>query len=374
MTDIKNIMDYFTSVSEHPGEVKDRYIAEGKKVIGCFPIYTPQPLVTALGMVPMGLYGGQVNPTVASKYNPIYTCSIMKSCLEYGMSGAYKGLSAAIMPMLCDTFRGMSSGWRAGVKDIPLISFIHPQNRSNYGAHDFLVSEYEQVKKKLEAIAGKTLSEDKLNETLDLYNERNSLVREFLKLANDHLDIINAIARHKVMKALTFLEVREGMDNLKKLVDALKGIEPYEWKGKRVILTGITAEPDEFLEIFIENNVAVVGDDLAQESRQYRTDYPDGESALGRMSSQWLNVDFCSTAYNEDKRKRGKGLVELAKENNADCIADCLMRFCDVEEYDYPYISEMTEEAGLYSLCLEIDQSTQDNGQSRTKIQSYAEL
>ena len=44
------------------------------------------------------------------------------------------------------------------------------------------------------------------------------------------------------------------------------------------------------------------------------------------------------------------------------------------QEYDYPYISQMAEEAGLYCLCLEIDQSTQDNGQSKTKIQSYAEI
>lgn len=374
MGNVKEIMEYFTSVSEHPGKVKDRYIAEGKKVIGCFPIYTPQPLVTALGMVPMGLYGGQVNPTVASKYNPIYTCSIMKSCLEFGMSGVYKGLSAAIMPMLCDTFRGMSSGWRAGVKDIPLISFIHPQNRSCTGAQEFLVSEYEQVKKKLEAIAGEELTNEKLNDTLDLYNERNRLVRDFSELANDHLDIINAVARHKVMKALTFLEVKEGMEHLKELIEALKETEPYEWTGKRVILTGITAEPDDFLNIFAENNIAVVGDDLAQESRQYRNDYPEGENGLERMSAQWIDLDFCSTAYNEDKKKRGEGLVELAKKTNADCIADCLMRFCDVEEYDYPYISQMTEEAGMYSLCLEIDQSTQDNGQSRTKIQSYAEI
>jgi benzoyl-CoA reductase/2-hydroxyglutaryl-CoA dehydratase subunit BcrC/BadD/HgdB len=50
------------------------------------------------------------------------------------------------------------------------------------------------------------------------------------------------------------------------------------------------------------------------------------------------------------------------------------MKFCDVEEYEYPLIAKAAEAAGLATLCLEIDQSTQDNEQSRTKIQSFAEM
>jgi len=374
MNNINVLLDEFASIAKNPKQLMEKYIAQGKKVIGCFPIYTPQPVVTALGMIPMGMWGGQVTPTVAGKYNPIYTCSIMRSCLEYGMTGVYDGLSAVIMPILCDTFRGMSSGWRTGVKNIPIISFIHPQNRTDDGAFQFMADEYGEVKKALERIAGKELSDKDLNDAIDLYNERNAVVRDFLNTANDHLDIITPAKRHDVMKSITFMEIQEAMDKVQKLTDSLKSLPVHQWKGKRVVLTGITAEPREFLDIFAENNIAVVADDLAQESRQYRTDYPSGDDPLKRLASQWLDVIGCSTAYSEDHRERGKMLVDLAGENDADCIAVCLMRFCDVEEYDYPYISQMAEEAGLYCLCLEIDQSTQDNGQSKTKIQSYAEI
>lgn len=371
---LKLILDEFAFAANNPKKIMEKYLAEGKKVIGCFPIYTPQPLVTALDMVPVGLWGGQVTPTVAGKYNPIYTCSIMRSCLEYGMTGVYNGLSAVIMPMLCDTFRGMSSGWRAGVPDIPIISFIHPQHREDAGAQEFMAAEYESVRKRLEEIAGKKISEEKLNETLNLYNERNALMREFCQVANDHLDIITPAVRHNVMKSATFVDIHETISKVRKLIDALKSQPVHKWTGKRVILTGITAEPVEFLDIFAENKIAVVADDLAQEMRQYRTDYPEGKDTMERLAAQWLNVKGCSTAYSPDHRERGKMLVEMAKEYDADCIAVCLMRFCDVEEYDYPYISHLAEEAGLYCLCLEIDQSTQDNGQSKTKIQSYAEI
>lgn len=372
--EIKALINEFEHISENPKEILDRYIAEGKKVIGCFPVYTPSPLVSAAGMVPMGLWGGQINPTVAGKYNPIFTCSIMRSCLEFGMTGKYNGLSAVLMPMLCDTFRGMSSSWRFGVKDIPLIAFIHPQNRRDSGALEFMIEEYKAVKVQLEKIAGKEITNKELNDTLDLYNEKNAVLREFLELANDHLDLITASVRHSVMKAATFLDVKETIEKVKVLNEELNKLPKHNWTGKKVILTGVTAEPKDFLQIFEENKVAVVGDDLAQESRQIRTDYPYGNSAMERLAAQWLEIKGCSMAHEDDHTVRGKMLVDMAKQTGADCIAVCLMKFCDVEEYDYPYISKMTEDAGLMSLCLEIDQSTADNGQSKTKIQSYAEL
>ncbi len=374
MADINILLNKFADIANNPRTVMNKYIAEGKKVIGCFPVYTPQPLVTASGMIPMGIWGGQVTPTVAGKYNPIFTCSIMRSCLENGMTGIYEGMSAAIMPMLCDTFRGMSSGWRAGVKDIPLISFIHPQNRLDSGALEFMIEEYKSVQKKLEEISGTKITNEELSDTLDLYNKRNSLMREFCKEANNHLDIVTPVVRHNVMKSATFLDVNDTISIVEELINELKKHPIYNWSGKKVILTGITAEPEEFLNIFTENNVAVVGDDLAQESRQYRTDYLNGNSAMECLAAQWFDIKGCSMAHESDNTVRGQILLDMAKNNEADCIAVCLMRFCDVEEYDYPYISKMTEEAELHSLCLEIDQSTQDNGQSRTKIQSYAEI
>ena len=225
-----------------------------------------------------------------------------------------------------------------------------------------------------EEISGIEISNENLNAAIDLYNHRNMLMREFCEVANDHLDIITPDVRHNIMKSATFTEIRETISKMESLIELLKAQPVYKFKGKKVVLTGITAEPIEFLNLFKENNLAVVADDLGQESRQYRSDYPTGEDAIERLAAHWFDTKGCSTIYSPDHRERGKMLVEMAKEKEADCIAVCLMRFCDVEEYDYPYISQMAEEAGLYSLCLEIDQSTQDNGQSRTKIQSYAEI
>lgn len=373
MADLKQLLQELSDASANPKALLQRYLSEGKKVVGCFPIYTPQELVHAGGMIPMGLWGGQITPMLAGKYNPIFTCSIMRSCLEYGMSGEYKGLSCAIMPMLCDTFRGTSGGWRAGVKDIPLIAFIHPQNRTDSGARDFLADEYKAVRAALEKYTGCTITDAALNSSIEVYNEHSAVMCEFSEVANDHLDVITPVVRHNVMKSAQFLEKGEHTKKVRAIIVELKKLPAHKWTGKKVILTGITAEPDEFLKIFSENNIAVVGDDLAQESRQYRTLISKGNTPIERLAGQWFERFGCSVVHEVDST-RSKMLVDMAKKYEAQGIAVCLMRFCDVEEYEYPFISKESEQAGLHCLCLEIDQSTQNNEQSRTKIQSFAEL
>ena len=169
------------------------------------------------------------------------------------------------------------------------------------------------------------------------------------------------------------MEKGEHTEKVKELLSALEGLPKYEHKGKKVILTGITAEPDEFLELFTECGIAVVGDDLAQESRLYRTAIPKRGTALEDLAGQWFERKGCSMVH-EVESTRGSMLVEMAQAAGAQGIVVCLMRFCDVEEYDYPMIAQSAKEAGLRCLCLEIDQSTQNNEQSHTKIQSFAEM
>ena len=373
MANLISLLNKLDAIVAKPKAMLDKYLGEGKRVVGCFPIYTPAELVHAAGMVPMGLWGGQITPSLAGQYAPIFTCSIMRSCLDLGMLGKYEGLSAAIMPMLCDTFRGMSAAWRVGVKNIPLISFIHPQNRADAASKEFLIAEYGEVKKKLEAIAGCEITAGALDAIFKIYNAHNAAMREFAEVANDHLDVITPSVRHIVMKSSHFMEKAEHTAIVEKIIAALNKLPVHQWKGKRVILTGITAEPGDLLEIFTENKIAVVGDDLAQESRQFRTDIPEGGNPLERLAQQWLDRKACSVVH-EISSSRGELIVDLVKKNNADGIAVCLMKFCDVEEYEYPMIAKKSEDAGIPTLCLDIDQSTRIDEQSRTKIQSFADM
>lgn len=374
MADLHTNIESLKQACQNPRAQLDKYLAEGKKVIGCFEPYTPEELVHASGMIPLGLWGGQTDLKLVKSYLPPFACPIMQANLELGLNGTYKGLSGVIIPAICDTLRCMTQNWRFGVPDIPMIPIVYPQNRASTASTDYLISEYENVLVMLATITGQMMTEKALFRTIEIYNEHNAVMRDFTTLAVKHLDIITPAVRHAIMKSALFFEKSEHTAIVKEINESLKALPDYNFVGRKVILTGITGEPDAFLEILTKNKLAVVGDDLAQESRQFRTDIPiNGSGGLKRLALQWKNRTCCSLIH-ELGKPRGSLLRELCQQTQADGVINCLMKFCDPEEYDQPWLEADLNKAGYPCLTVEIDPLNTSFEQLHTRIQTFAEM
>lgn len=142
---------------------------------------------------------------------------------------------------------------------------------------------------------------------------------------------------------------------------------------QKVVLTGITAEPDALLQVLVDNKVAVVADDVAQESRQYSTPIPTCTSAIEALARQWQNRKSDPLAHDE-KLGRSELLLDLAKKNNATGVILCLMKFCDPEEYEETMIKPELKAAGIPVLTIDIDQQPTSYDQARTRIQTFADI
>ena len=374
MTDLHTNIECLKNACKNPRAQLDKYLAAGKKVIGCFEPYTPEELVHASGMIPMGLWGGHTELKLVKSYLPAFACPIMQANLEFGLNGIYKGISGVIIPAICDTLRCMTQNWRFGVKDIPMIPIVYPQNRTSPASVDYLISEFETVLTMLYTITGHMMSENALCQTIDIYNAHNQVMREFDQIANRHLDLVTPDVRHTVHKSAFFFEKEEHTALVRELIQAMNALPEYQWTGKKVILAGITCEPKALLDIFQDNHIAVVADDLAQESRQYRTDIPQrGGGGLKRLALQWNNRHGCSLIH-ELGKPRGAMLVEMCKETGAQGVVTCMMKFCDPEEYDQPYYERVLHQAGIPCVTIDIDQQNTSYEQIRTRIESFSEM
>lgn len=374
MAELHENLARLQAVCENPKTQLDRYLRQGKKVVGCFAPYTPEELIHASGMIPMGLWGGETEFQKVTAYLPAFACPIMQANMEFGLSGVYKGLSAVIIPAICDTLRCMTQNWRFGVPSIPMIPIVYPQNRTSPASVDYLISEFETVLTMLATITGQMMNEKSLNRSIEVYIEHNWVMREFAQVANEHLDIITPRVRHAVFKSAFFFEKSEHSTIVREIIFALRNRPVHNWTGKKILLSGIAFEPNEVLDILAENDLAVVGDDLAQESRQYRTDVPGtGGGGLKRLALQWNARYGCSLIHELDK-PRGKMLVQMCQETGAQGVLVGLMKFCDPEEYDLPFLEKDLSQAGMQCVTVSIDQQAGSVEQLRTRIQSFAEL
>ena len=139
---------------------------------------------------------------------------------------------------------------------------------------------------------------------------------------------------------------------VKELIAALKAEPAPEFKGKKIIVTGIQVEPYDVLDIFQENGFAIVADDLAQETRNFRQDVPDDDDALMALARAWNEFDGCSLATDANKPK-GQMIIDAVKKYGADAVVVCMMKFCDPEEFDYPILLQEFEAAGVKNLYIQ---------------------
>jgi bcr-type benzoyl-CoA reductase subunit C len=365
------IMASLRAVSEDPAKSVADYRKEtGRGAVGVMPVYSPEEMIHAAGYLPVGMWGGRKSISRARAFLPPFTCSIMQSVMELELEGAYDILDAVVFSVPCDTLKCMSQKWKGKA---PSLVFTHPQNRKIEAAVPFLAEEYKLLRKRLEGLLGVAITDAALENSIQVYNENRQALRAFSDLAAEYPHLLDPAKRHAVIKARFFMEKSRHTALVRELLAEVRKQPRQPWRGRKAILTGIMAEPDALLDILKENGFAVVADDLAQESRQFRTDVPGGSDPLVRLARQWQDIDGCSLAV-DPLKPRGRMLVELAKKYDADAVIICMMKFCDPEEWDYPVYLPQLEKAGIRNLLIEIDQEAASFEQVRTRIQTFGEI
>jgi (R)-2-hydroxyisocaproyl-CoA dehydratase beta subunit len=374
MYEIINLIHELESVGQNPNSSILASMKEtGKKAVGCFPIYTPEEIVYAAGMLPVGMWGGQTTGTLSDRYLQTFCCSIMKANTEQALLGAYDFLSGVIVTAYCDTLKCIIENWKIAFPHLNIIPVVYPQNRKIQAGKDYMRDELERVQRELEKISGKKITAEDLEESIEIYDDYRSSMQEFADLVKKHPILLNAKSRHLIIKAAYFMDKKLYTGKIKELIHEIKKLPEEVTEKKRIILTGLIAEPNGLLDIITENHMFVVADDLAQESRQFRTIAPRQGDALQRMVERIALQDGCAFLYDKGKT-RGALLIDMVRKYHADGVIVCQLKFCDPEEFDYPIIKKELESARIPFLYIEFEQQMDSLEQLRTRIQSFGEM
>ena len=373
MRTVEEIIAELRAIADDPKKAMEDYKKEtGKGAVGIMPVYCPEEIVHASGYLPMGMWGAQKKEiSKARTYLPPFACSVMQSVMELQLEGVYDNLEAVIFSVPCDTLKCMSQKWHGKA---PVITFTHPQNRkiAKDAANVFAREEFKLVKEKLEDILDVRISNRAIKNSIAIYNENRAVCREFSDVAAEYAAVIKPSDRHAVLKARWFMEKSKHTALVKELIAAITATPAPEYKGKKVVVSGILVEPYDVLDIFAENGLAIVADDLAQETRNFRQDVPEDDDPLMALAKAWNEFDGCSLATDANKPK-GQMLIDAVNKYGADAVIVCMMKFCDPEEFDYPILIQEFEAAGVRKLQIEIDQESTAFEQVKTRIQTFAE-
>ena len=376
---IETKIQEFAAIAASPNAQLAKYKAAGKKVVGVLPYYAPEELVYAAGMVPMGIWGSNSKDiTRAKEYCATFYCTIAQLALEMALDGTMDQLSAIITPTICDTLRPMSQNFRVAVGDkIPCIFLAHPQYRFEDWGIEFCKDQYRSVMDKLAFLAGHDITNKDIKKAIKVYNASRAARREFVKLANEHCDVVTPTMRSAVLKASWFMLKDEYTEKLVALNEELKALPAAKWTGTKVVTSGIICDNPKLLQIFEENGIAIATDDVAHESRSFRFDAPeDVEDGLLALAIQFSQMDYDILLYDKvsNQNRRAEDVVAKVKESGAQGLVLFMQQFCDPEEMEYPYLKKALDNAGIPHIKLGIDQQMRDFGQASTAIQAFADV
>ena len=174
------------------------------------------------------------------------------------------------------------------------------------------------------------------------------------------------------------MEKPEYTAKLEELNKELAALPVCDWKGTKVVTSGIIVDNPKLLEIFENNNIAIAADDVAHESRSFPYRRSGGRAGcsqklFAKQLQTWITI-FLLYDPQSSKNRRGEFVADMVKKSGAQGLVLFMQQFCDPEEMEYPYLKKALDNAGIPHIKLGVDQQMRDFGQAATAIEAFADV
>jgi len=338
------------------GEVK-RWLSEAKagetrKAIGYMPVYVPRELIHAAGMLPVGILGGGDDLEVikGDAYFQSYICRIPRSTIELGVTGRLEVLSGMIFPSICDVIRNLSGMWKLLFKDKYVHYFDVPQNYRGDVGGDYYHRELQEMKRGLEAVAGKSISDEALHASIEVYNENRAVIASMQALRAKSPWVVPGSEAYLLQRAGMVLPVEEHTALLKDYLQAAEAAGRRPVDNTRVITVGAFCEqpPLNLIRTLERAGCDILDDDFMLVSRWIEGDVLVTGDPLQALVDAFLERSAStSSKYEPDESRKGQYLVELVRDLKAEGVIFIAPSFCDPALLDRPMLHKALSEAGI---------------------------
>jgi benzoyl-CoA reductase subunit C len=324
----------------------------GRKVIGYMPVYVPRELIHAAGMLPLGIMGGGDNLEVihGDAYYQSYICRIPRSTIELGVSGRVDFVDGMLFPSICDVIRNLSGMWKMLFPDVYSKYFDVPQTYEDEIGGVFYTGEMREFLHDLETISGRTISDDDIRASIEVYNENRQVVNELYALRASQPWKAPASEAYLVVRSGLVLPVEEHTQLVRDYIAAASSEERPLKDNSRVILTGMFCEqpPLNLIKSLELSGCYIVDDDFVLVSRWLIGDVPTEGDPVHNLSQAFLHSSMSTAAkYEPDQEEKGQFLVRAVRETNAEGVIFASTSFCDPALLDRPILQNVLKRAEI---------------------------
>lgn len=335
----------FKAVTEWKSKDKTR------RAIGFLPVYVPREVIHAAGGLPVGIMGGgdQTEIVRGDSYFQSYICHLPRSVIELLVSGRLDAMDGFLFPSICDVIRNLSGMFKLLKPDKYVHYFDLPQNFQRGLGGRFYGHEMREVANAVGRMTGIEPTDDRLRESIRVYNLNRKAIAELLKLRVDKPWLVPATEYYLVLRAGYMLPVEEHTALLNEYVQLVKDSGRRPMDNIRVMVRGAFCEqpPLALLRTLERAGCYLVDDDFVVGTRLVHGQVAEQGDPWDALADAFMHHSLPTPSVYDEKHTKGELLVRKAREVRADGVLLMAPSFCDPALLDQPMLQTALEKAGI---------------------------
>jgi len=327
---------------------------KGGKVLGYSCVATPVEIIEAAGILPYRIKAfGHPDTELGDAYLARFNCRFCRACLQLGL------------------LRGMFENWQY-VKKYDFFHYLKVPHFLREDSLDYFVEELALMRDAVSGLSGTEVTDDKLREAIDTYDEVNSKLKRLYALREK---LPPAISGAEVMQVLCTGSSMMGRDfsaMLDEVLEEKAAAKVSGYKARLMIMGSATDEVD-LIEDIEGIGGFIAADALCFGSRSFWHREGQSDDLLRLLAERYLGHLFCPRMFNDYERRRDY-ILETAKRSGVDGAIITYNKFCDLHGVEAVSLRMDLEKAGVPVLVLEKDYGAKaDMGRVKTRVQAFLE-
>jgi benzoyl-CoA reductase subunit C len=349
-----------------------RWREAGGQVLGHFQVYFPEEIAHAAGMLPLKIRGAQIEARLAEARFGSYLCSIIKTSLELALAKRVE-LEMFVTHPICDAARNLAAVWGRNFP-YPCEILYLPQNANSAAAIPYLRHEYDRVRRVIQDITGRPISDSAIQRSLAVYNENRQLLRDLYTLRRQKPWLVPADEAYVLVAIGGSIPREEHNELLKALLPKFEARTTRPQDRLRVVFEGgFCEQPPIDLLRMIAQSCYIVDDDLLIGLRWLLADVPTTGDPLLNLAEAYIEQSSYSPVQHDLRKPKEQMLLDRIARAGAGAAIITAAKMCEPGLDEQVAYSRALDEHGIPYFISEFEESMTSFETLQVQLETFVE-
>ncbi len=375
----KKPIEQCIEISTNPYDYLKKWkIDNNKKIISCFAMHIPEEIVFASGMLPVISWRSDESVTMGHSHVATFNCGLTRSFIDDLVKEKLDFIDGIVVNRMCLQAQGLPFLLEQASK-VPYIEYLSlPALYDDNVSYNYLLEEFKRFKTGLEKVSGNTITDDTLNNAIDIYNKNRKLLSEIYGLRRKNPGIIKGKEMLAVVHSSMLMSKDINNTLLEKVVEELNNRKQTLLKDERIkVITygGLCQTVNtEILTIIEDLGMVIVDDDIFVGSKYFANPVEKNGNPYEALANRYMKKTPPCPTKGDYRTDWTDYIIEMAEKNNAKGIISLMIKYCPPHMCYYPDIKNKLAAKGIPEILIEVEHEIISFEQVKTRLQTFVEI